>query len=112
GGGGGPRAGRAAPAGRTARPAGPSRSVVVVHAPAYSESAEDLVERIRDELRARFAHGERPAARDYLERLPRLREDHSVALSLIYEEFCLLEEAGECPEPEDFCRRYARWKDS
>jgi serine/threonine protein kinase len=84
----------------------------MLHMLPLSESAEDLVERIKEELRAGFAHGERPAARDYLERLPLLREDHSVALSLIYEEFCLLEEAGECLEPEDFCRRYPRWKDS
>src|SRR5262249_15179585 len=46
------------------------------------------------------------------ERFSRLSDDHSVALSLIYEEFCLLEDAGECPDLEDFCRRYPRWRDS
>ena len=31
---------------------------------------------------------------------------------MIYEEFCLLEEAGEHPDPEEFCRRYPEWGDS
>ena len=41
-----------------------------------------------------------------------LRENRDLAVSLIYEEFCLLEEAGEDPSREQFCQRYAPWRDS
>ena len=78
----------------------------------YSESAEDLVDRVKEELRARYARDQRPEAREYLERFPRLCEDRDLAVSVIYEEFCLLEEAGERPDPEEFCRRYPQWGDS
>jgi serine/threonine protein kinase len=84
----------------------------VSHRPPHSESAEELVDRLKEELRARYLRDERPVAREYLERFPRLCEDSDLAVSLIYEEFCLLEEAGDRPDPEEFCRRYLRWRDS
>ena len=43
---------------------------------------------------------------------PRLRDDRERVVSLVYEEFCLLEERGERPEPEAFCDRYEPWRDS
>ena len=79
---------------------------------AYSESAEDLVDRVKEELRARYARDQRPQAREYLDRFPRLCGDPELAVSVIYEEFCLLEEAGERPDPEEFCQRYPQWGDS
>ena len=82
------------------------------HTPLHSESAEQLVECIKKDLRARYARDERPAVGEYFERLPRLVEDSDLAISLIYEEFCLLQEAGGSPDPEEFCRRYPRWRDS
>ena len=33
-------------------------------------------------------------------------------MSVIYEEFCILEEAGERPDPVEFCRRYPHWQHS
>ncbi len=70
----------------------------------YSVPADELVDRVKEELRVRFARDERPAAREYLERFPRLFEDREIAVSLIYEEFCLLEEAGQRPYLSEFCR--------
>ncbi len=79
---------------------------------AHGESSESLADGAKRELRARYARDEHPAAWEYLTRFSRLREDPEAAVSLIYEEFCLLEEAGEDPDPEDFCERYPRWKES
>src|SRR4051794_39804986 len=67
---------------------------------------------VKADLRCRFARGGRPAVNDYLHRFPVLRDDCERMLSLIYEEFCLLEEQGEPPDTESFCRRYAPWRDS
>jgi serine/threonine protein kinase len=77
-----------------------------------NEPPKELIDDLKEELRIRYARGERPSAREYLDRFPRVREDRDLALSLIYEEFCLLEEVGECPDPEGFCRRYPLWEDS
>jgi serine/threonine protein kinase len=76
------------------------------------EPPERLLDRAKAELRTRFARAERPTAWDYLTRLPRLSEDRALAVSLIYEEYCLLEEAGDCPDAAEFCRRYPQWRDS
>ncbi|RUL88875.1 serine/threonine-protein kinase [Tautonia sociabilis] len=67
---------------------------------------------VKSDLRRRFAEGQRPAIADYLEALPDLGADSERMLSLIYEEFCLREEAGEAPDPDSFCERYAPWRDS
>ena len=76
------------------------------------DSQQDILDRAKVELRARFARNERPAASEYLERYEWLRENSDLAVSLIYEEFCLLEEAAEVPNPEEFYERYAPWRDS
>ena len=76
------------------------------------DSQQDIIDRAKAELRARFARNERPVAWEYLEQFVWLRENRDLAVSLIYEEFCLLEEAAEVPNPEEFCRRYAPWRDS
>jgi serine/threonine protein kinase len=66
----------------------------------------------RADLRWRYKRGARPAAAESLERFPELGGDPSLVLSLIYEEFCLHEEAGERLNAEEFCARYADWKGS
>jgi hypothetical protein len=71
-----------------------------------------LLVQIKDDLQRRFERGERPAAAEYLALYPELRDDNDRAISLIYEEFCLLEERGERPDTEAFCERYAPWRDS
>src|SRR5262249_14899198 len=75
-----------------------------------NESLEAFTHRVKEVMRARYARDERPAAWEYLERFPSLREDRDFAVSLIYEEFCLREQIGECPEAEEVCRRYPRWE--
>ena len=64
------------------------------------------------DLQNRRDLGESIAARDYLQRFPTLADDPDRALSLIYEEFCLREEAGEDLDPESFLDRYPTWSDS
>jgi serine/threonine protein kinase len=80
--------------------------------PQSPDSLEEILDRAKAELRARFARNERPVAREYLDRFECLRDNRDLALSLIYEEFCLLEEAAELPNPEAFCQRYPSWRDS
>ncbi|HWE36509.1 MAG TPA: protein kinase [Isosphaeraceae bacterium] len=67
---------------------------------------------VKADLRCRFARGERPAVADYLARFPALEDDADRVVSLVYEEFCLLEERGERPDSREFCDRYEPWRDS
>jgi serine/threonine protein kinase len=76
------------------------------------ESAAALSDRIKADLKRRFAQGERPAAAEYLAQFPALGHSSERAISLIYEEFCLLEEIGAEPDPDRFCARYPTWHDS
>ena len=76
------------------------------------DSQQEVFDRAKAELRARFACNERPSAAEYLERFEWLRENRDFAVSLIYEEFCLLEEEADVPNPEEFYQRYAPWRDS
>jgi len=77
-----------------------------------NESTTDLSYRVKEELKAQYARGARPTAREYLDRFWRLRADRDLAVSLIYEEFVLLEETGATVDAEEFCRRYPRWRES
>ena len=67
---------------------------------------------IKADFQHRFHRGEHPAAAEYFERFPQLVQDKDRALSLIYEEFCLLEENQVDPSVSEFCRRYETWRDS
>ena len=71
-----------------------------------------LVALAKADLGRRLAAGERVAAADYLDACPALCADADLVLSLIYEEYCLREEAGEAPDPDSFCDRYEPWADS
>ena len=79
---------------------------------ADGETPSVLAMLVKDALRRRFLAGERPEAAEYLAAFPLLREESDRALSLIYEEFCLREEAGETPDADAFCDRYDPWRDS
>jgi serine/threonine protein kinase/Tfp pilus assembly protein PilF len=59
---------------------------------------------LRADLGLRWDSGDRVGARWYLDCFPDLAEEACVAL--IYEEFCLLEDAGEAIDPEEFEARY------
>src|SRR5512135_591497 len=80
------------------------------HDPGGSVSV--LAALVKADLRCRYARGQRPCVADYLGRFPILRSQDDRVLSLIYEEFCLREEQGEHPDAEQFCARYASWRDS
>jgi serine/threonine protein kinase len=67
---------------------------------------------IKTDMAHRFDRGEPVEAADYLERFPELGHQGGRMVSLIYEEFCLREERGERPDPEEFAARYAPWHDS
>ncbi|MEJ7639069.1 MAG: hypothetical protein WKF75_14130, partial [Singulisphaera sp.] len=67
---------------------------------------------VKVDLRSRYERGERPTVRDYFERFPDLCEHGDRVISLVYEEFCLREEQGEHPDPEQFCDDYDPWRDS
>jgi len=67
---------------------------------------------VKIDLANRFDRGERPSVAEYLERLPVLAESSDRVVSLIYEEFCLLEENGEKPDSARFCELYEPWRDS
>ncbi len=71
-----------------------------------------LVALVKLDLALRFEEGDRPEIHEYLERYPALGESPDLVLSLVYEEYCLLEEYGEAPDPSEFCRRYGDWKES
>jgi serine/threonine protein kinase len=67
---------------------------------------------VKADLRCRFELGESPAVAHYLNRFPDLMRADSRVVSLIYEEFCLLEERGKTADVEAFCDRYPAWRDS
>ena len=76
------------------------------------DPAVTLAALVKADLRCQFALGRRPAVAEYLERFPELRDLHDRVVSLVYEEYCLREEAGEAPDPDQFCAGYEPWRDS
>ncbi len=76
------------------------------------ETPRSVVALIKDDLRKRFEGGHRPSVKEYVDRYPELAESRDGMMSLLYEEYCLREEAGEQIDPEEFCDRYEPWRDS
>ena len=77
-----------------------------------SRSIATLAELVKVDLRRRFEAGERPRAAEYFDRFAELTESDERVVSLVYEEFCLLQEAGEDPDSAEFCEVYEDWRDS
>ena len=67
---------------------------------------------VKVDLNRRFERGECPKVLDYLSAYPVLAEDSDRVLSLVYEEFCLLQENGYNPDSAAFCEQYQPWRDS
>jgi serine/threonine protein kinase len=67
---------------------------------------------VKLDLKRRFEAGERPRVLEYLQAFPVLAEDPDRVISLVYEEFCFLQEAGENPDSRAFCEAYGPWRDS
>src|SRR5437764_336085 len=68
-----------------------------------------LASRQVDEMIAAWRRGERPIAEDFLARHPELGDE--AAIRLIFEEFCLRQEAGMEVDPEEITRRFPQWRD-
>ncbi|VTR95693.1 serine threonine protein kinase : Putative uncharacterized protein OS=Gemmata sp. Wa1-1 PE=3 SV=1: Pkinase: TPR_11 [Gemmata massiliana] len=64
-------------------------------------TADALVE----SLKRAWRRGDPPNAADALRDHPELLRHRSLVVDLAYEEYCLREEAGSAPEPEQFCRQ-------
>lgn len=83
----------------------------------WAESACDktisvLAALVKVDMRCRYERGKRPTVAEYIELYPDLCEHSDRVISLVYEEFCLCEEQGEHPDPDQFCDRYDPWRDS
>ena len=79
---------------------------------ASKQTASTLAALVKVDLQRRFQEGQRPKVIEYLERFPILAESSDRVVSLVYEEFCLLEESGEHPDCREFCELYGPWRDS
>jgi serine/threonine protein kinase/tetratricopeptide (TPR) repeat protein len=71
--------------------------------------AESLAGQLAEEMAAAWRRGERLGAEVFLARHAELADHPDAALRLIYEEVCLLQEAGETVAADEIARRYPRW---
>jgi hypothetical protein len=69
-------------------------------------SSRELVDAVWDDLRSRFAAGERPEAEAYLARFPQLTAKPDLVVDVIYAEFLLRREHGETVAAEGFLQRF------
>jgi serine/threonine protein kinase len=65
-----------------------------------------------DEILDRWRDGDPPDACAVLREYPQLRNHHSLAVDLAYEEYCLREESGESLNPRQFCARFSQLQHS
>jgi serine/threonine protein kinase len=65
-----------------------------------------LLDRALDDQRSSWIRGERIPVEEYLARDPALRDDPDAILDLIYQEYLLLRERGETPDPHEFTARF------
>lgn len=73
-----------------------------------SSSPDSLVR----EVVAQWRHGQRPDAAGFLESHPEIRDRKSLAIDLIYEEYCLRHESGETLLASTFCGKFPDYKQS
>ncbi|MGI8980108.1 MAG: protein kinase domain-containing protein [Pirellulaceae bacterium] len=73
-----------------------------------SSTPECLVREVID----RWRGGDSPDAAGFLSANPVVRERKSLAMDLIYEEYCLRNEAGETLVPSTFCRKFPTYRQS
>jgi serine/threonine protein kinase len=70
-----------------------------------------LQELVRDTIR-RWRMGARPDADEFLRSHPELSRHKSLAIDLIYEEYCLRHEQGDTLVPSTFCERFPHYEQS
>lgn len=73
-----------------------------------SSAPESIVREVIEQWRG----GARPDAAMFLSANPEIRERKSLAMDLIYEEFCLRNEAGETLVPSTFCKKFPTYHQS
>ena len=67
---------------------------------------------IKADLKEQLVQGDHRRVDHYFGLFPAIPLDHDRAISLVYEEFCLLEEQNAQPSPSEFCDHYEAWRDS
>jgi tRNA A-37 threonylcarbamoyl transferase component Bud32/tetratricopeptide (TPR) repeat protein len=67
---------------------------------------EDAIDAILAEQRCEWLAGEQTPAAAWLDRHPTLASNPALAAELVYHEFTLRQELGECPEWEDYLRQF------
>lgn len=75
-----------------------------------ANAQEDLIGRLAEEMHRRWQSGDCPRAEEYLQRHPELGDGSEAVLRIIYEEFCLRQEAGEQVAPAEFYERFPHWR--
>jgi serine/threonine protein kinase/Tfp pilus assembly protein PilF len=78
------------------------------NSPSVSRGGRGLLSAIKSMWR----RGEPVDARAALSRNPKLKAEKSVVLDLAYEEYCLRDETGQPPDPDEFCERFPTYKAS
>jgi eukaryotic-like serine/threonine-protein kinase len=68
------------------------------------------IERAVEELRQRWAQGDKALAEEFFSRDPALLQDQSAAIDLIYEEICVREGAGQAGAWEEAFERFPEWR--
>src|SRR5262249_19106219 len=74
------------------------------------DRADLLADRLAEEMAAAWRRGDCPPAEEVLARHPELCDHPRAAVRLIYEEFCIRQEAGQEISPDEVVRRFPRWR--
>ena len=77
-----------------------------------SALSELSARRLVSEIKSQWQRGEPADARGVLAQYPQLGSDKSAVLDLAYEEYCLRQQAGTSPDPDEFCERFPHYKTS
>jgi eukaryotic-like serine/threonine-protein kinase len=75
-----------------------------------SDSGDNRVARLIDEMTERWRKGERPRVEQLLDQQPDLWNRPAVVMDLVYEEICLRLEHGETVDPEEIAKRFPQWQ--
>ena len=97
-------------ASNTSGPLIESRGNSVWRIPAMAEplSRFHRLEELCRDQRNRWSRGERALVESYFAREPVLSTDDNLLLDFVYAEYCLREELGDCPTPEEYLTRFPK----
>ena len=69
-------------------------------------------DRVREAIESWRSGGSRPDAAGFLSANPEVRDRKSLAMDLIYEEYCLRHDSGEALAPSTFCQKFPTYRQS